>query len=572
MSSFIDDSITIYEAMKNIRDGRYVMPAFQRQFVWSMGQIEKLWDSLLLDYPISTFLFWHVDSNNTEQDTYFCGFLRDVVFSMSNQRRADSANYELLSIDTSVTDTAILDGQQRLTALYLSLFGDASLRKKYARKSGGSTTVSKLLVELNESKTELDDDEFNSKKFDIRFSEKVARLSPTQFEIRKIISDRFADKEKREAAIEEEIKRVPTSSKEYARMILNKLCEKVYDEPMIRYTLITDMNQDDALEMFVRFNSGGKVLGKADITMSILEAYWPSAKTEFGRVLSESYSGFGTDFIIRSALMLYGNVVKSNINRTVAEDLKNNWADFKQALSHLEELLACMDIDVQRFRSSWNVLLPVIYFIYQNPNNYEDNLEDVEAYMARAILFRYFQSGTTNKLQQIRSNINEFDLRLTIEMLDQMSDLRVTPAKIDDILESEKGGRIAGEALYLLNREWMRSGVRYEQDHLHPDDRFNESKPAGVDMDTWSQWRGLKNKLANLQYLEGRSNGSKNSMPLIEYYNDMTADQQALFKKQALIPDEVSLEISAFGEFYQKRRELFRSKLEVMLHWEGPRM
>ena len=49
MSVLIDSSITIYEALQNIKDGKYVMPAFQRKDVWSMEQIEKLWDSILLD-------------------------------------------------------------------------------------------------------------------------------------------------------------------------------------------------------------------------------------------------------------------------------------------------------------------------------------------------------------------------------------------------------------------------------------------------------------------------------------------------------------------------------------------
>ena len=83
------------------------------------------------------------------------------------------------------------------------------------------------------------------------------------------------------------------------------------------------MKQDDALEMFVRFNSGGKALKKHEITLSILEAYWPNAKTEFGKLLDGSYVGFGSDFIVRSALILYGDVVKSNINKQIAEDLKN---------------------------------------------------------------------------------------------------------------------------------------------------------------------------------------------------------------------------------------------------------
>ena len=36
MSVLIDSSITIYEALQNIKDGKYVMPAFQRQYVWSI--------------------------------------------------------------------------------------------------------------------------------------------------------------------------------------------------------------------------------------------------------------------------------------------------------------------------------------------------------------------------------------------------------------------------------------------------------------------------------------------------------------------------------------------------------
>ena len=113
MSKISNKSITIFEAMEKIRDGVFVMPAFQRQFVWSMEQIEKLWDSILLDYPIATFLFWHVDDDNVSWDTYFCNFLTEVTFD--SRKQADSVNYELSSIDTRITNTAILDGQQRLT-------------------------------------------------------------------------------------------------------------------------------------------------------------------------------------------------------------------------------------------------------------------------------------------------------------------------------------------------------------------------------------------------------------------------------------------------------------------------
>ena len=562
MSVLHDNSVTVYEAMQNIKSGKYVMPAFQRQYVWSMEQVEKLWDSILLDYPIATFLFWHVDDDNVTWDTYFCTFLSKVTFD--SRKQADSTNYELTSIDVKITDTAILDGQQRLTSLFLSLFGDAYIRQKHARRNGGGGLVTKLLIELNKNKLDVDEEEYNSKKYDIKFSEKVGRLSPTQFEVRNILQKKFQEEDSRKKAIEEAITNVPTDSKEYARGILEKLYNKIFVEKLIRYTEIHDMKQDDALEMFVRFNSGGKALRKSEITMSILEAYWPSAKTEFGKVLADSYSGFGSDFIIRSALMLYGDVVKSNISKQIAEELKNNWSEFKKALRNLEGVLKSINVEVSRFSSSWNVLLPILYFIYWN-TNYSNNINGIRSYLLRAILFTYFQSGTTGKLQQMKSYINDYDYEITVDMLDQIADLRVTDGKIEDIVNSEKGGRVAGEALYYLSLDWTNRNFKYEQDHLHPYDRFDGSKPLTVSMDDWRRWRGNRNRLPNLQLLEGRSNGSKNDMRLVDYYNDMNDEQKATFRKQAIIPDGVSLELDHFEEFYEKRKDILVQRIRELL-------
>ena len=52
--------ITIKEAIVAIQNQEYILPAIQREFVWNTKQIELLFDSILRDYPISTFLFWKV--------------------------------------------------------------------------------------------------------------------------------------------------------------------------------------------------------------------------------------------------------------------------------------------------------------------------------------------------------------------------------------------------------------------------------------------------------------------------------------------------------------------------------
>lgn len=561
MSTLKDCSISVYEAVNNIASGKYVMPAFQRQYVWNMEKIEKLWDSILQGYPISTFLFWRIDENNVSNDTYFCDFMKEIRFDSS--KKAKDVNYNLRTIDFSVSDTAVLDGQQRLTSLFISLLGETGLLQKYQHKSNHSIVLSKLLIELNKNKIDVQD-EYNIKKYDIRFTEKIGKIEPSQFEIKNILKNEFKDASTRENAIAERIKCVPQDSKEYAKAVLNLLCEKVFDEKLIRYTEIFDMNSDDALEMFVRFNAGGEPLKKSDITMSILEAYWPSAKMQFGKLLVGDYANFGTDFLIRTAHMLYGDVVKSNISRQVAFDLRDNWDNFKQALINTATLIKKLNISIDKFANSWNILVPIIFTVYFNPN-YMDSLAGIKAYIYRASFFTYFKSGTTGKLQTMKNSIISYEYEMNVEMLEQIYDLRVNDNKIEELLNYEKGSRVAGEILYYISTDWIKDGLKYEQDHLHPYERFNQSQPSGVTMQEWAKWRMMRNKLPNLQYLEGRENGSKNDMSLEQYFNDMNVQQQAEFKNNSFIPDNVSLDIAHFDEFYKERKALLKTKIKTLL-------
>ena len=376
----------------------------------------------------------------------------------------------------------------------------------------------------------------------------------------------FKNKETRETAIYNVIKNMPKENQEYAQSILNKLCVKIYDEKLIRYTEILDMQQDDALEMFVRFNSGGKALKPSEITMSMLEAYWPSARTEFGKLLTNSFEDFGTDFIIRTALMLFGNVEKTNINKQIAEDLKNNWDYLKAALRNLKIFLEEEKINISRFSGSWNVLIPLIFSIYYN-HDYKSNYKDMKVYLIRAILFTFFQSGTKGKLQKLKKIITQNDYKITINMLDGIYEFKVTDSKIEDILNSEKGSRIAGEALYYLSHEWINENYRYEQDHLHPCERFSDDnrKPLSITFEEWKEWKGNRNRLANLHLLEGRSNASKNDLPLNSFVNDMNQEQKRLFYERSFVRPSISLDFDNFGRFYSERKKVLAEKIRDLL-------
>lgn len=565
MSKLIDNSITIYEAIKNIESGKYVMPAFQREYVWSIEQIEKLWDSILLDYPISNFLFWHIDDTNVTWDTYFCHFLKQATFN--SRKQSDDVNFPINSIDFNYTDIAILDGQQRLTSLFLSLLGETYLRPKYSSKNSGVMYVYKLFIELDKNKIEQDEEDYNSKKYDIKFTSKGLSInsSSTQFEIRNILDERFQNEDTREQAIEEILTDIPDNSKEYAKDILLKLYNKIFVEKLIRYTEITDMSQDDALEMFIRFNNGGKKLRKHEITMSILEVYWPNAREQFSMLLSGAFSDFSTDLIIRTALMLYGDVTKTIINQKVADDLKNNWSDFKIAFKNLQNAFEKLNIDIEHFVNDYTKLVPLIYYIYYNPESYEENLNAIRAYLTRTIFFIYFRSGTPGKLQRLKTNINNNNMKITLDMLDSMAELQITESRIEDILNSEKGSRLVWEVLYFIGRDWINKDINYEQDHLHPESRFAETKPFSISMEEWKMWYNNRNRLPNLQLLNDLENKSKSNRRLIDYCNNMTDEQKQEFYKKSIIPQNVSLEFDNFEEFYEKRKELLKEKILELL-------
>ena len=68
--------ITIAEAIRNIESNRYLLRAIQREFTWKHRKSEWLFDSIMRDYPISSFLFWRVEGD-TKSNFQFYQFIRE---------------------------------------------------------------------------------------------------------------------------------------------------------------------------------------------------------------------------------------------------------------------------------------------------------------------------------------------------------------------------------------------------------------------------------------------------------------------------------------------------------------
>src|SRR5258708_11376847 len=113
-------SVTIVSVVKRVND-TYFLPAIQREFVWKPPQVTRLFDSIMQDYPIGSFLFWELERESRDKwDAYY--FLTEFTQGGTHNKQAD-----LVGIQTPVL---VLDGQQRLTALLLGLRGRLTMRIK----------------------------------------------------------------------------------------------------------------------------------------------------------------------------------------------------------------------------------------------------------------------------------------------------------------------------------------------------------------------------------------------------------------------------------------------------------
>jgi hypothetical protein len=91
------DHVSLNTLIGRLRDGRFVIPDFQRDFEWRPWDVRDLLRSIFLDYYIGSLLLWKGKSEN--------------FTALSCERIYGSAG-------SATPEYIVLDGQQRLTAMY----------------------------------------------------------------------------------------------------------------------------------------------------------------------------------------------------------------------------------------------------------------------------------------------------------------------------------------------------------------------------------------------------------------------------------------------------------------------
>ena len=114
--------------IRQIADDQFSIPDFQREFVWDGEGIRQLTRSLFNEYSIGSLLFWKLHDPDM-QDLLGCESLLALHQASSD---ADEASGQVNR--AAAPPLTVLDGQQRLTAMYYAFFDhDLSLGGKALR-------------------------------------------------------------------------------------------------------------------------------------------------------------------------------------------------------------------------------------------------------------------------------------------------------------------------------------------------------------------------------------------------------------------------------------------------------
>ena len=551
---------TVSDIIKNFVNNDTFLPAIQREYVWGTYEICKLFDSLMCGYPISSFLFWKIKEEDKNKWTAY-EFIRDFDKDSPHNKEA---NFAGLNKDLYL----VLDGQQRMTSLYIGLKGSYSYF--YYRKRKVFLAIDLLKKPSNEITPDelqygfsfIEENEFSNSEHCWYKVGDILNFERAR-EARQSISDKIAIySEEQKNTIEDN---------------LEKLHETVHTIRCINYYDEKTDDYDKVVEIFVRTNTGGVKLEYSDILLSTATAKWKklNARNEiynFTDSLNNIGLGyrFGKDFVMKGAMYLTEGLPiqykVSSFTKENLEKIENNWESIKSSLSQTVALLNEFGFSDKNIVSK-NVLLPIAYYIKNKAvanfvNSSDKDLmkikDDIQKWFVLNTIRNVFGASSDTTLKQCQTILEQYKnkefpyqkLNEKLSVLSTFSDEEIN----DSLLCTKYGTKYSYLLLALLypNRNWL--GKKYAEDHIFPQSEFTRPKllRRGYSEEKIQSYLSNYNTLVNLELLEENENKSKNAEPFDEWIKSRDDN----FKERHLIPNIDSYDFDHFLEFIAARKKL----------------
>lgn len=583
-------ALPISRVIKDIDAKKYLLPSIQREFVWDTEQIEKLFDSLMMDYPINSFLFWKVSKENTKEFKFY-EFLRD--YHQRENRHNPKAN-----INGTEDIIAILDGQQRMTSLYIGLKGTYAYKLSYKRWDNPQAYPKrKLYLNLLQPAEDREDFKYDflfltddEVKEDHEYRDEDGKRLYFWFPVGEILNI-TQEEDVNEYLIDNELNTLTDKAQaKFANKAIFRLFGAIHRKETVSYYLEESQELDKVLNIFIRINSGGTPLSYSDLLLSFATAQWEKldAREEINRAVDE-LNNIGRGFNIIKDLLLKASLVlcefsdirfkADNFNRTNMLIIEKKWDSIMKSMRLAFELVASFGFCRENITSN-NALIPIAYYIsiIGNPSNFVDSgkyIEDrkrIKKWFVSSILLRVFSFSSDSVLKQIGEIIKRdhdgFPLKTIYDKFRGTNrDITFTDDSINNLLWTKYGG---GDTLIVMSilYPWANLRNNFHIDHIHPKTKFTKKKleKYGVADDKIEFCLDNYNYLGNLQLLEEVPNKEKNAIFFDKWIMQQFPDsnQRRDYMHKHYIPD-VDFSITNFEEFFTEREKMICEALKKEL-------
>ena len=504
-----------------------ILPELQRKFVWKKTNIINLFDSLFKGYPIGAVLIWRTISKKSIYKKHFKGQKSKVIDK-----------------GAPIFGT-LLDGQQRLTSLRMVLSGDFPLffhlvdstfhpESKRVNRNHLYVSVSDVILDT------IKDSYIHTKLLELQKNSEIT-------------SQQYSD-----------------ANDNYRRLkeILNT------EIPIIDYSNDSIKN---SMHLFIRFNSGGVKLKRAELAMADLAITISSLISDsiikLQNQLNAKDFSFGTTFLVACLAAVHNSKVRfDKLDGSWGEDkkkIKQNWSITGKAINKTVGFLSGIMLwESTTWLRSVNVLIPIVYVYAKNKRLTSTDEKHIKRWLALALL-RGRYSGSSEAiidkdLKQLGNNPNGKKLWDTLP-----ASLK-RPISNEELFSSRRSGPIISIYYsYLRNissKDWLTNSnidgsiaghlKTLEVHHIFPKNVLKSTHNPS-DINLFLNYT-IISKDSNLQLLDDKPE---------EYFLRMRKDKLKKIQKEHCIPSDTKLySLKSYKKFLKERKKLLSVNLNKYLN------
>jgi hypothetical protein len=528
----------ISELIDSIHKRDLVLPEFQREYVWTKEQAKQLMVSLVRGYPVGSLLIWKTDQP-------------------PELKNIDKLPEKLGMIQV------ILDGQQRLTTLYMLLLGEIP---PYYKPQDIQTDPRGLYYNLESG--------------DFQYYQ-VSKMkdNPLWWPVEACFNDKainIFEIAKKIATGEEEAFHLAQRYNEHFTK-LNSI--KSIDLPVQTVPYHAPLN--DAIDIFDRVNSQGTKLTDAELALTHVTSKWPQARRNMKAKIDELdnvYFNFDLTFMIR---VLTGVVTRRALFETIhdrtRDEVEEGWKTVSKILDYLTTILPQHAfVNSTDDLNTTNILVPIVVYLSLNGGRFANamSLKHGIHWMYAAQIWARYTAQTDQRL--------EHDVSLVVrEQMpwDSLRDQIVDQRGRIEVKANDFEGRGVQHPLYRMTLilakahnaiDWFNGaslvaphGKAYQihSHHIFPQSTLYKN---GYDPDNHLH-RMIVNEIANRAFLTADSNLAIGSKLPEKYLPEVEEKYPGALVKQFIPMDPGLWRVERYDEFLEARRELIAHKINEFM-------